>query len=405
MKRLSQKVKEAWKLILLLLLIALTFCYAMFEGGFGSWFLFYSFLPFALYSLCLAFYPLNDFRVERDINQKVFNSGEKVTITHSFKRKLPFPLLYLVVEEQLNGSISSDEGEGLAKRLIYPRFRKELQIQYSIDKLSRGEHTFKGIRIKTGDPFGIIEKERYITMKEKIIVYPAYQELIYSPKDSQFDLGTAATNDQIHRDTTMSVGVREYQPGDRFSWINWKATARRNEFMTKEFEQRKSHAVLLLMDCAPDPHFEAIVTFTASMVRSILKKGAQVGLITVSEGRFRSQIRGGQSHHHQLFYHLAKIQSKCTMPFDQVIAREELQAGQNNSIMIVTARITDKLIDTLVSNASRSGNSVIFLMKAEHDVYSKEERHLVSIVRAKGIQVTLIHEGHFAEAISEVSGG
>ncbi|MEH7748493.1 DUF58 domain-containing protein, partial [Neobacillus drentensis] len=26
----------------------------------------------------------------------------------------------------------------------------------------------------------------------------------------------------------MATGVRDYQPGDRFSWINWKASAKRN---------------------------------------------------------------------------------------------------------------------------------------------------------------------------------
>jgi uncharacterized protein (DUF58 family) len=405
MRQFSQKVKEVWKLIFLLLLIALTFSYAMFEGGFGSWFLFYSFLPFALYSFFLAFYPLADFMGEREFNQKVFNFGESVIVNLTLKRKLPFPLLYIIVDERVNGTISSKGDHAQGKRLIYPWFRKELHVQYSIDKLNRGEHAFEGIRIKTGDIFGIIEKDRYIPLEDKIIVYPAYEEMLFSPKNSQFDQGTAATNDQVHRDTTMSVGVREYQPGDRFSWINWKATAKRNDFMTKEFEQRKSHAVLLVMDCTPDPHFEGIVTFSASMIRSILKKGAQVGLLATGEERFRSQIKGGQSHQQQLFYQLAKIQGKGIMPFDQVIAREDLGGTQNNTIMLVTAKLTDQLVDRLSFYVSRSGHSVIFLIKGKHEVFSKEEHRLVSVARAKGIQVTLLHEGQFAESISEVSGG
>lgn len=404
MRQLSQKVKEVWKLILLLLFSTLTFSYAMFEGGFGSWFLFYSFLPFALYSFCLAFYPLADFLGKREFNHKVFNFGERVTVNLTLKRKLPLPLFYLIVEERMNGTISLTGDQTQGKKLMFPWFRKELHVQYTIDKLTRGEHVLKGIRIKTGDLFGIIEKEHYIALEDKIIVYPAYEEMLFNPKNSQFDQGTAATNDQVHRDTTMSVGVREYQPGDRFSWINWKATAKRNDFMTKEFEQRKSQAVLLVMDCAPDPHFEGIVTFSASMIRSILKKGGQIGLLAISEERFRSQIRGGQSHHQQLFYQLAKIQSRCTMPFEQVIVREDLNS-QNNTIMLVTAKLTNQLIDHLAFNASRNGNSIIFLIKGKHDFFSKEEHRLLSVARAKGIHVTHMHEGHFAETISEVSGG
>jgi uncharacterized protein (DUF58 family) len=405
MRQFSQKVKEFWKFTLLLVFIALTFSYAMFEGGFGSWFLFYSFLPFALYSFGLAFYPLADFMGKRDFDHKVFNFGENVTVNVTLKRKLPFPLLYIIIEEQVDGTISVNGDHTQGKSLIFPWFRKELQVQYSIDKLRRGEHVFKGIRIKTGDIFGIIEKERSIPIEDQIIVYPAYEEIVISPKNSQFDQGVTATNDQVHRDTTMSVGVREYQPGDRFSWINWKATAKRNDFMTKEFEQRKSQAVLLVMDCAPDPHFEAIVTFAASMIRSILKKGAQVGLIAMSEERFCSQIRGGQSHHQQLFYQLAKVQSRCSIPFDQVIAQEDIGRNQNNTIMIVTAKLSDKLLDRLAFYTTKNGSSVIFLIKGKHDVFSKEEHRLVSVARAKGIQVTLMYEGHFGETFSEVSEG
>ncbi|MBY0099518.1 DUF58 domain-containing protein [Mesobacillus maritimus] len=405
MRQFSQKVKEVWKLTLLVLLIALTFSYAMFEGGFGSWFLFYSFLPFALYSFFLAFYPLADFSGKREFDHKIFNFGEEVTVNLTLKRKFPFPLLYIIVEEQVNGVISLNGDQTQRKQLIFPWFRKELHLQYTLDKLNRGEHTFKGIRIKTGDLFGIIEKERFIMIEDKMVVYPAYEEMMYRLKNSQFDQGTAATNEQVHRDTTMSVGVREYQPGDRFSWINWKATAKRNDFMTKEFEQRKSQAVLLAMDCAPDPHFEGIVTFAASMIRSILKKGAQIGLLACGDERFRSPIKGGESHQQQLFYQLAKIQCKCPTPFDQIIASEDLGGSQTSTIMLVTGKLTDQLIERLAFYSSRSGNSVIFLIKGKHDVFSKEERHLASIARAKGIQVNLMHEGHFAENLSEVSGG
>ena len=49
----------------------------------------------------------------------------------------------------------------------------------------------------------------------------------------------------------MVVGIREYQPGDRLSWINWKASAKRNGMVTKEFETGQSTDVLLVMDSTP----------------------------------------------------------------------------------------------------------------------------------------------------------
>ena len=77
MKKYFQKFKEVWKLIILLLLILITFSYAMFQGGFVSWFLFYSFLPFALYALGLALYSIKDIKAERVYTKQEFNAGEK----------------------------------------------------------------------------------------------------------------------------------------------------------------------------------------------------------------------------------------------------------------------------------------------------------------------------------------
>ena len=57
-----QKVKIFTKGIYPFILLIATFVFAMFQGGFVSWFLFYTFLPFALYSFVLFFYPLTSIR-------------------------------------------------------------------------------------------------------------------------------------------------------------------------------------------------------------------------------------------------------------------------------------------------------------------------------------------------------
>ncbi|MDA6082961.1 hypothetical protein OSJ97_25830, partial [Escherichia coli] len=76
--------------------------YAMFQGGFVSWFLFYSFLPFALYALGLSFYSLNDFKVERILPKTEFNAGEQAVITLRITRRTVFPLLYLIIEDEMS---------------------------------------------------------------------------------------------------------------------------------------------------------------------------------------------------------------------------------------------------------------------------------------------------------------
>ena len=81
-----------------------------------------------------------------------------------------------------------------------------------------------------------------------------------SQLENNFEQGGMAVNDRMQRDTTMAVGISEYQPGDRLSWINWKASAKRSEMMMKEFEQRRSQDLLLILDCSPHMNFELLVS-------------------------------------------------------------------------------------------------------------------------------------------------
>ncbi|MCM3404850.1 DUF58 domain-containing protein [Cytobacillus oceanisediminis] len=403
MKQLLKAMKDVWKLIVLFLLILFAFSYAMFQGGFVSWFLFYSFLPFALYALGLSFYSLNDFKVERILPKTEFNAGEQAVITLRITRRTAFPLLYLIIEDEMSEQLQHARKSNEAKRFLFPGFQKEMSLQYRINSLPRGEHFFASIRVKTGDLLGLIEKERQAPAKSRMIVYPAYEEIIYKPMAHHYDQGMTASKERVQRDTSMAIGIREYQPGDRFSWINWKATAKRNDIMTKEFEQRQSHDVYILMDCAPDSRFEAIVSFTASIARAILRKGAQTGFLTSAETRTAFPIRGGEAHQLQLFYHLAKIKDDSQAAVDRVLEAEHFLLQQNSQLMVITAQLTKALIEKASFFTSKKGIVTIFLMKNEDEAPSRDELLLKTSANARGIRVVLVHNGQFADVFSGVS--
>lgn len=402
MERHFNAAKEIWKLVMLVFLIIVTFSYAMFQGGFVSWFLFYSFLPFAVYALGLSFYTLKDMKAERIFPKREFNSGEKVRISVLIERNTPFPLFYAIAEEQVTEELGS-KIRNKAKSFLHPVFHKVFHFEYTIEAMPRGEHFFNSIRLKTGDPLGLIEKEVQIPVEDKIVVYPKYVELLYKPFEHQFDQGMTASKERVQRDTSMVSGVREYQPGDRFSWINWKATARRNDIMVKEFEQRQSHDILIMMDCAPDSRFEIAVSFTASIIRAILRKGAQVGLITSSHDRIAFPIKGGDSQQQQLLYHLAKITDNSQAPFEKVIEAEVFLNHHHSNLLLVTAQLSKGLVERAGRYSQKGGLVTIFLIKKEEESTSKDELGLKSSAAAKGIRVVMIHDKQFKDAFSEVS--
>lgn len=399
MKKLWFAFKKVRKYVLVVLLVVLTFSYAMFQGGFVSWFLFYSFMPFALYCLAITVYSLNKFDVSRSLPKMDFNAGEPLRVMISVRRKFHFPLFHLIIEDLQSETLTPLPKQ---KILLYPGFKREFSCEYTISELPRGEHIFRAIKLCIGDPLGLVVKEKVFINEEKVIVYPVYSEILYRPFKNHYDQGMTASRERVQRDTTMAIGLREYQPGDRFSWINWKATAKRNDIMTKEFEQRQSHDTFLVMDCVPDPHFESIVSFTASLLRAVLKKGAQIGLLTFSKERDDFPIRGGEKHLQQLFSHLARIQPKCSASLHKVLEVNRF-SQQTVSFMLVTAQLTKELVERASYIGQRKESVTIFLIKGGKESPTHAELSLKTAASIQGIRVLFIHEGHFAKAFSEVN--
>ncbi|OES46396.1 DUF58 domain-containing protein [Domibacillus iocasae] len=393
------KMKEPGRVIFLIGLTVLAFSYAMFQGGFVSWFLFYSSLPFIIYALSVFFYPLSC-TAERILSKQEFIFNEPVRIEVTIVRKSRFPLFYMILEEQEEESFMLKE-KHQQKILLLPGFKKTLQFEYEIDQLPRGEHHFTGIRMKTGDLFGFIEKEKLILLENKIVVYPPYEELSYRPFAGQADQGMAITTRRVYpdQDMAMSVGIRNYQPGDRLSLINWKATAKRNDLMTKEFEQHRSHDLMIVMDCIPASQFEAVVSFTASAIRGMIRTGAQVGLLTVSDERHSFTMRGGGMQEQRLFYHLAKIKDRSTVSFARVLEKETFLAQQGSTLMLVTSQLTDEVVERVRYYSRRSQSVTIFLVNGKQEAGSDKR-----IADTTEIHVRVVQEGQFEKAFPEVNG-
>lgn len=211
-----------------------------------------------------------------------------------------------------------------------------------------------------------------------------------------------ASKNIIQRDTTMAAGIREYRPGDRFSWINWKASAKRNDIMIKEFEQRQTEDVFILLDCKEHDAFETMVSFTATLIRSILKKGVQVGFLSTEKEKTVFPIRGGEVQQRLLFHHLAKLKNNSPVSLVQLLESEFFVFQQNTAIMLITADFSKELIKAVSLLAARKYNLNIFLAKDSNKGLSNEELFLQSEVFRSRVRVIPIEKGRFQDAFLEV---
>src|SRR5699024_6924134 len=155
-------------------LFLIFFSYAMFQGGFVSWFLFYLTLPVLLYYLVFIFYPIKDWQVERILKNRQVEAGQDIPVELNLNRRLPFPVSYLIIENALPKSMGgiftrNSWSKLLAKRklsqrnlieraVFHPNFRRQLTYHYQLMGLPRGVHTIQSVRLTISDLFGFITK-------------------------------------------------------------------------------------------------------------------------------------------------------------------------------------------------------------------------------------------------------
>ncbi|MDT3496614.1 DUF58 domain-containing protein [Bacillus toyonensis] len=403
MKRLLRALYHVTKLLLIPLCVVLTFVYAMLQGGFVSWFLFYSTIPIGLYSLLLPFYALRDVEVKRITNKNQYAAGEQFVSTITIKRKFPFPLLYLVIEDELPPPFTSCRQAKMNKVILFPGLKRNISFQYVIDTIPRGEHIFSSVRVKTGDLLGMIEKEVTFSVPDTFLVYPQYVDIAYRQLENHFEQGALSANINSAKDSTVSVGVRKYKPGDRFSWIDWKATARTNNIMTKEFEQQRSHNIMIFMDRTESPLFESVVTFTASIVRAVLKQNSPASFVSVGKERTIFPLDNGDTQLQQIFCHLAKVQADSVFPLSQSVEMELRKMYQPVTIILVTSDLSPDIQKAADCATIKNRKLMVFVVKEKANQLSHRELSILETLQKRKIFVNAVYENRYANVFFEVS--
>ncbi|MCY7759208.1 DUF58 domain-containing protein [Bacillus inaquosorum] len=398
MKKKLQWLVYGWKLIVLTLLTGAVFSYAMFQGGFVSWFLFYAFLPFVVYAVLLALHPLRSFQASRQMAKTQLHAGDRLGVSVTLRRKLPFPLMYMVIEDCLPEGIESlNRDEAAAKRLVFPWFKRSMTMSYELARVPRGEHHFHAVRVRTGDVLGLIEKTAFYELEDTLFVYPSFQRLPYQVNEKQQEDGVSGSSPIHQHHSAVAASVRNYQPGDRFAALDWKTSARRNQLMTKEFEPSRSKNLFLLMDRFSSEAFEEVVSVTASILHSVLKNGAGAGLASVGKEKNIFPIQEGEQHFKHMLRHLAVAHCDAADPVSRYV-REELgkPSVRQADKVIVTGQFTEDLLNIAEIGG---GRVTVILAKEKAAELSQAENVMIERMMKRQIRVQVMRGGQVSRVV------
>lgn len=399
MEKVRRLLISTGRFLFVLFLLLSAFGFAMFEGGVVSWTIFYTILPFILYSIGLFFYPLRVLTGKREIRKLSMQNDEKLNVRLILTRKFRYPILYTVVEEKWQNNTSLKKTAEVKKIGIFG-FRRNLEWNYEIEGMSRGEHKIEGFTIEVTDFFGWIRKTYFIPVKDTVLVYPKMMNIHYIPVGVQYDQGSLMTPYRIIQDATMATGVRDYQPGDRVSWIHWKSFARTQTLMTKEFEDRKSLDSLLIFDRRPADTFEDQVEFTASILQDASEQRAGVGLLTTGLKPTFFPPTESKVQYKKVLVHLAKI-----MP-DEDSSKERLASyramfRRSGRILVVTSNPDWMFLESIIANVANARAIICFVVVEKDCSPDGRIAEDIQFAKSKGITVQILAREQFSTAFRE----
>jgi uncharacterized protein (DUF58 family) len=152
----------------------------------------------------------------------------------------------------------------------------------------RGYYQVGPLMLESGDLFGLHRRYKVVTEPHFVMVYPKVIPLFGYDLSSRRPIGEIRMAHRLFEDPTRLAGVREYQRGDSFNRIHWKATASTGKLHSRIYDPSTVAGATIILDFHKDmypaqgePHrSELAITTVASLANAVCQMGQQIGLVT-----------------------------------------------------------------------------------------------------------------------------
>ena len=189
-------------------------------------------------------------------------------------------------------------GEGLPARAVLPA-RGSATVSYRVRPDRRGAYELGAHTIRYRTPLGLWLRQVRIAATDEVHVYPDLEAV------RDFDL--LARQDRSHamfRAIRRPGGqseferLREYSRDDEYRSIDWKATARRDKLIARQYQLERNQTIelvldagrLLTVDTQGLPLFDHALNAALMLAHVAARGGDRVGLVAFSD-RVRASIR------------------------------------------------------------------------------------------------------------------
>ena len=238
----------------------------------------------------------------------------------------------------------------------------------------RGLFRLEGFRISTRFPFGLFRHSEYIEVDGEVLVYPSVKDISSYFHRLPFLPGLLEGMQKGQGENLFSI--RPYREGESARIIDWKATAKTTELMSREFAREQDCKFCLILDTLTPQkpeheyweEFEKAVSLSASIAAHFLNRGAGVELLTpysyIPHGT-------GMDHLYRILRFLASVEytqdSKETgFPLRQSHRHPKIRNGHS-----LKQILSDKVFKIILTSRDRE-TFPSFIRRSSHLIFFKD---------------------------------
>jgi uncharacterized protein (DUF58 family) len=172
-------------------------------------------------------------------------ASARIRVTVANRGRWPVPLLLL--QSRLPEGL-----HGRCRRVVSLGPRAEHRIDFDVMGLRRGAYRLGDTRIVISDWFGLFEETADVPVEGRLVVFPRLPALPMLNALRRQPTGPRRDPSSPFRDE-LPAGVRPYVRGDPMRTIAWKQSARRGEFVVRDFPLVRESATWVFLDlCSQD---------------------------------------------------------------------------------------------------------------------------------------------------------
>lgn len=178
---------------------------------------------------------------------------------------------------------------GLPRKLTLPG-QETTRVNYEIMAQHRGQMKFVGVDTQVSTSLGLWYQKKILPCKNDVKVYPNFKNsklfgLLLSKRNLD-NLGVRrlprpGKGSDFHQ-------LREYREGDSLRQIDWKATARTQKLIAREYAQERDQQIVFLLDCSMrmrhqderSSHMDDTLNAVVLLAHVALQQGDATGIMT-----------------------------------------------------------------------------------------------------------------------------